>query len=72
LNRRITTSQQMSERIEQMIEALAHREGPSLTQLGLRKIVIQLLEAEVSERPGPWLRRAIRLPPRCGSGSAGV
>jgi len=53
LSRRITASQQTSERIEQMIEALeAHREGPSLTQLGLRKIVEELLEAEVSERLG--------------------
>jgi putative transposase len=53
LSRRVPASQQTSERIEQMIEALeAHREGPSLTQLGLRKIVEELLEAEVSERLG--------------------
>ena len=53
MSRRITASQQTSERIEQVIEALeAHREGPSLTQLGLRKIVEELLEAEVSERLG--------------------
>jgi transposase-like protein len=53
LGRRVPASQQTSERIEQMIEALeAHREGPSLTQLGLRKIVEELLEAEVSERLG--------------------
>jgi putative transposase len=53
LSRRIPASQQTSERIEQLMEALdAHREGPSLTQLGLRKIVEELLEAEVSERLG--------------------
>jgi len=28
----------------------AHEEGPSLSQLGLRKIIEELLEAEVSDR----------------------
>ena len=53
LGRRIPASQQTSERIQQMVEAFeAYREGPSLTQLGLRKIVEELLEAEVAERLG--------------------
>jgi hypothetical protein len=30
----------------------AYREGPTLSQLGLRKIIEELLEAEVSERLG--------------------
>jgi len=53
LGRRVPASRETSERIEELVNALeAHREGPSFQQLGLRKLIEELLEAEVSERLG--------------------
>ncbi len=53
MGRRVPASRETSERIEELVSALeAHREGPSFQQLGLRKLIEELLEAEVSERLG--------------------
>lgn len=53
LGRRVPASRETSERIEELVNALeAHREGPSFQQLGVRKLIEGLLEAEVSERLG--------------------
>jgi len=51
LRTRVPASQRTSQRIEQLMKALETDEsGPSLPQLGLRKIIEELLEAEVAER----------------------
>jgi putative transposase len=53
VGRRVPASVQTSERIEQLMEALeAHEGGASLTQLGVRRIIEEMLESEVSERLG--------------------
>ena len=53
MGRRVPASRETSERIEELVSALeAHREGPSFQQVGLRKLIEELLEAEVSERLG--------------------
>jgi transposase-like protein len=50
---RVLASERTSQRIEELVNAFeAHREGPSFQQLGLRKLIEELLEAEVSERLG--------------------
>ena len=50
---RVPASERTSQRIEQLMNALeAQQEGPSLSQLGLRRIIEELLEAEVSDRLG--------------------
>ena len=50
---RVPASRETSERIEELVNALeTHREGPSFPQLGLRKLIEELLEAEVEERLG--------------------
>lgn len=53
MGRRVPASRETSERIEELVNALqTHREGPSFQQLGLRKLIEELLEAEVEERLG--------------------
>jgi transposase-like protein len=53
LGRRVPASRETSERIEELVKTLEGlREGPSFQQLGLRKLIEELLEAEVSERLG--------------------
>ncbi len=48
---RVPASERTSERIEQLVSALeAQEESAWLSQLGLRKIIEELLETEVSER----------------------
>ncbi len=50
---RVPASERTSQRIEQLVNALeAQEESSSLSQLGLRKIIEELLEAEVAERLG--------------------
>ena len=50
---RVPASRATSERIEELVRGLEeHREGPSFQQLGLRKLIEELLEAEVEERLG--------------------
>ncbi len=50
---RVPVSERSSQRIEQLMNALgAQEEDPSLSQLGLRKIIEELLEAEVADRLG--------------------
>lgn len=53
MGRRVPASRETSERIEELVNALeTHREGPSFQQLGVRKLIEELLEAEVEERLG--------------------
>lgn len=53
LRSRVPASERTSQRIEQLMNALeAQEESSSLSQLGLRKIIEELLEAEVSDRLG--------------------
>ncbi len=50
---RVPASKQTSQRIEELVSALeAYEDGPSFPQLGMRKLIEELLEAEVSERLG--------------------
>jgi len=50
---RVPASEQTSQRIEELVNAFeTQREGPSFQQLGLRKLIEELLEAEVAERLG--------------------
>ena len=53
LSKRILASERTSQRIEQLMNALSPEENrASLSQLALRKIIEELLEAEVEERLG--------------------
>lgn len=50
---RVPASEQPSHRIEELVKALeTYHEGPSFPQLGVRKLIEELLEAEVAERLG--------------------
>jgi len=50
---RVPASERTSQRIEQLMKALeASEESASFSQLGLRKVIEELLEAEVSDRLG--------------------
>jgi putative transposase len=50
---RVPASERTSQRIEQLMNAIeAGEESASFTQLGLRKVIEELLEAEVSDRLG--------------------
>jgi putative transposase len=50
---RVPASERTSQRIEQLMNAIeANEESASFSQLGLRKVIEELLEAEVSDRLG--------------------
>ena len=71
MGRRVPASRETSERIEELVnEFEAHREGPSFQQLGLRKLIEELLE-EVSvgplQPPPTWLAGPVWSGAQCGT-----